>query len=91
MALIPCRGCGHKVDRSALACPQCGATDPAWKISRQVRNMIISFVQYAIFFGAFAYGALYVRDSIIPKAREFLNRPHGVAEQNASDNLEQRR
>lgn len=38
MSLHPCRGCGYQVDISAQACPKCGATDPAKKISRQKRE-----------------------------------------------------
>lgn len=38
MSLLPCRACSHLVDTSALACPQCGATDPGHKLSRQQRD-----------------------------------------------------
>ena len=47
MPLVPCRACGHQVDTSALACPRCGATDPAKKISRQrreLRNFVIQTI-----------------------------------------------
>lgn len=53
MPLVPCRACGHSVDTSALACPRCGATDPAKKISRQqreVRTLLMQIVLGALFF-----------------------------------------
>jgi hypothetical protein len=48
MPLIPCRACSHSVDISALACPRCGATDPARKISRQQRELRIFAIQAAV-------------------------------------------
>lgn len=48
MPLVPCRACGHSVDTSALACPQCGATDPGRKMSRQKRQAIAFTIQFVI-------------------------------------------
>lgn len=48
MSLVPCRACGYQVDTSALACPKCGATDPAKKISRQQRQAISFSVQLLV-------------------------------------------
>jgi len=56
MSLFPCRACSHEVDDSALACPQCGATDPARKISRQQRDLRIFLVQALV--GAVVFGAV---------------------------------
>lgn len=48
MSLVPCRACEHQVDTSALACPKCGATDPAHKLSRQQRSAITLTIQLVI-------------------------------------------
>lgn len=48
MPLVPCRACQHPVDTSALACPKCGATDPAKKISRQQRELRTTIVQLLV-------------------------------------------
>ena len=48
MPLVPCRGCGYQVDTSALACPKCGATDPAKKICRQHRQAVSLSVQLLV-------------------------------------------
>ena len=48
MSLVPCRACEHLVDTSALACPQCGATDPGCKISRQQRDRRRLVVQIVV-------------------------------------------
>jgi len=39
MPLVPCRACEHQVDTSALACPQCGATDPAKAAPGTIRKL----------------------------------------------------
>ncbi|MDR1709767.1 MAG: hypothetical protein LBS70_08620 [Candidatus Accumulibacter sp.] len=36
MPLVPCRACEHQVDTSALACPQCGATNPGQEASNRL-------------------------------------------------------
>lgn len=59
MPLVPCRACSHSVDTSALACPQCGATDPGQKISRQqreLRNFVVQLAVALLIFGGIAWG-----------------------------------
>lgn len=59
MSLVPCRACSHSVDTSALACPQCGATDPGRTISRQQRELRIFLLQLVVatlIFGGIAWG-----------------------------------
>ena len=80
MPLVPCRACGHQVDTSALACPECGATDPGHKISRQQRNAISSVLQFVLVAGLLAWGAWYVWHTVVPMARDLLVKPQ--AEQN---------
>ena len=40
MSLVPCRACGHQVDTSALACPQCGALATRRWVAREVHKLI---------------------------------------------------
>lgn len=75
MPLVPCRACGHMVDTSALACPGCGATDPAHKISRQQRNTINFLIQLTIILILLGVGSWYVLETVIPKARELIVKP----------------
>ena len=75
MSLVPCRACGHQVDTSALACPGCGATDPAKKISRQQRNTISFFVQLICWTAVIGYGGWYVWVNYVPTVRQFLAKP----------------
>jgi hypothetical protein len=75
MSLVPCRACAHQVDTSALACPRCGATDPGKKISRQQRNAI-GFIVQLLFWGTLlTLGGLYVKDTLIPLAKQYLVKP----------------
>lgn len=39
MALVPCRECKTMISTSAASCPQCKATDPASKVSRQQKKL----------------------------------------------------
>ncbi len=48
MPLVPCRACGHTVDTSAEACPDCGATNPGRKMSRQQHDLIVLLIQLII-------------------------------------------
>lgn len=48
MSLVPCRACEYQVDTSAMACPKCGATDPARKLSRQHRQAITFTLQLLV-------------------------------------------
>ena len=75
MSLVPCRACAHQVDTSALACPRCGATDPAKKISRQQRNAIAFVFQLIFWLGVLGFGGWYVVHTVIPMAKQFVVKP----------------
>jgi len=75
MSLVPCRACGHQVDTSARACPECGATNPGHKISLQQRNMISTAVQVVIFAILLAWGGNYAWRTFVPMAKEILGKP----------------
>ena len=75
MSLVPCRACQHHVDCSALACPKCGATDPAKKISRQQRDLISFLVQFVIWFCIVGYAGLYAWNTLIPIAKQYIVKP----------------
>lgn len=75
MSLVPCRACGHQVDTSALACPNCGATDPAHKISRQLRNVIVAVIQVIVIATLLSWGGWYVANTVIPMVRELIAKP----------------
>ena len=75
MSLLPCRACGHQVDIPALACPRCGATDPARKISRQQRDFRYFILQLLIWISLLGFGSWYVWHSVIPTVRQFINKP----------------
>lgn len=81
MSLVPCRACGHMVDTSALACPECGATDPAHKISRQQRNAISFVVQFAVICGLLALAGWFVVHTVIPMARDIIFKPQAEQQQ----------
>jgi hypothetical protein len=72
MSLVSCRACGHQVDTSALACPGCGATDPAKKISRQQRDGIILVIQLTIGLSLLGVGGWYVWHGVIPMVKHQL-------------------
>ena len=76
MALVPCRACEHQVDTSALACPGCGATNPGGTLSRQHKDLIKFVIQSAIWICILVFGALYVTTTLIPMARDYIERPH---------------
>lgn len=75
MSLVPCRACTHPVDTSALACPRCGATDPAKKISRQQREMRSFLIQLAVWLCLFGFGAWYAWAVAIPWAKQMYGKP----------------
>ena len=75
MSLVHCRACDHQVDTSALACPGCGATDPAKRISRQQRNVISFFIQFIFWIAVVGYGGWYAWVSYAPTVRQFLAKP----------------
>ena len=75
MSLVACRACGHQVDTSALACPNCGATDPGKKISRQRRDAR-NFVIQLVFWICLVFGSSwYVWNSLIPAVKQYLVKP----------------
>ena len=75
MSLVECRACGHQVDTSALACPECGATDPGRKFSRQrreLRNSLIVAIVWIILLGGAGW---YVWGTLIPVVKQYLVKP----------------
>jgi hypothetical protein len=83
MSLVPCRACGHQVDTSALACPRCGATDPAKKISRQQRDLRSSVIQLVFWLTVLGWGSWYVVTTAIPMAKQLLVKPQAEQGQTA--------
>ena len=75
MSLVPCRACQHQVDTSALACPKCGATDPAKRISRQQRNLISFIIQLVFWLFVLWFAASYTWHVVIPTAKQYLVKP----------------
>ena len=75
MSLVPCRACQHQVDTSALACPKCGATDPAKRISRQQRNLISFIFQLVFWLFVLWFAASYTWNVVIPTAKQYLVKP----------------
>lgn len=74
MPLVSCRACGHQVDTSALACPECGATNPGHKLSRQQRNLIVLLIQSVIVAVLLVWGGLYAWKTAVPMIKETLFR-----------------
>ena len=75
MPLVPCRACGHKVDTSAFACPQCGATDPGHKFSRQKRNLVVGSIQAVVIVIVLVWGGLTLWRTMVPVIKDILARP----------------
>lgn len=75
MSLVPCRACTHQVDTSALACPGCGATDPARKISRQQRDARTLIIQLVVGLSLLGFGGWYVWNGVIPMLKQHLVKP----------------
>jgi hypothetical protein len=84
MPLVSCRACGHQVDTSAMACPQCGATDPGHKLSRQQRNLIVSLIQLLLFTIFLTWGGWYIWKTTVPMIKEILFRQEMVTKNQAS-------
>jgi hypothetical protein len=74
MPLVHCRACNHEVDTSALACPQCGATNPGHKLSRQQWNFIVSLIQGIIVITLLGWGGWHVWNTTVPMIKEVLGR-----------------
>ena len=70
------------IDTSALACPSCGATDPAKKISRQQRDLRNFIVQTIIWLTLLGFGGWYVWNTLIPTVRQFISKPQTEQVQN---------
>ena len=77
MPLVACRACEHQVDTSALACPNCGATDPSRPISRQLRNARILVLQIVLGLSLLGFGGWYAWNNIVPLIKQQLIRPAG--------------
>lgn len=75
MSLHPCRGCGYQVDISALACPKCGATDPARKISRQQREARTFVLQLVIGISLLGATGWVVWHQVVPVVKAVLVKP----------------
>lgn len=74
MSLVPCRACGHQVDTSALACPGCGATDPASRISRQQRNAISFAIQLVFWLAVLSACGWYIWTTVVPMAKQYITK-----------------
>ncbi|MDR0577113.1 MAG: hypothetical protein LBI87_06165 [Candidatus Accumulibacter sp.] len=85
MSLVSCRACGHQVDTSALACPECGATDPGRKISRQQRNLIVSLVEFVVVAVLLTWGGLYAWKFAVPMVKDILARPEATVRDTGPD------
>ena len=83
MSLVACRACGHQVDTSALACPECGATDPAKKISRQQRDLLRSVVLAIFWIGLLGFAGMYAWNTLIPAAKQYLVKPQNEPAQSS--------
>ena len=77
MSLVPCRACGHQVDTSAMACPQCGATDPAKKISRQRRQAIAFAIQFVVGVSLLVGGGMYLWREFAPVIKAAIVKQSG--------------
>ena len=75
MSLVPCRACDHQVDTSALVCPQCGATDPAKKISRQRRNARNFIIQTVVWLCLLGFSSWYIWNTVIPMVKQYIVKP----------------
>ena len=75
MSLLPCRACGHTVDTSAVACPQCGATNPGHKLSRQQSDLIVLVVQLIVGFTLLFVAGNWVWNQVGPIVKAQLSKP----------------
>ncbi len=75
MPLVPCRACGHQVDTSAEACPGCGATNPARKMSRQQSDLIVLLIQLILGFVLLVGGGTLAWNAVGPIIKSQLAKP----------------
>jgi hypothetical protein len=75
MPLVPCRACGHQVDTSAEACPGCGATNPARKMSRQQSDLIVLLIQLILGFVLLIGGGTLAWNAVGPIVKSQLAKP----------------
>jgi len=75
MPLVPCRACGHQVDTSAQACPGCGATNPAHKMSRQQRDLIVLLIQLIVGTAVVVGGCTLAWQAVGPIVKSQLAKP----------------
>lgn len=75
MPLVPCRACGHQVDTSAEACPGCGATNPARKMSRQQSDLIVLLIQLILGFALLVGGGTLAWHAVGPIIKSQLAKP----------------
>ena len=75
MPLVPCRACGHQVDTSAVACPGCGATNPAHKMSKQRSDLIVLLIQLVVGFALLFGVCSYAWKTVGPIIKTQLNKP----------------
>lgn len=75
MPLVPCRACGHQVDTSAEACPDCGATNPARKMSRQQSDLIVLLIQLILGFALLIGGGTLAWNAVGPIVKSQLAKP----------------
>ena len=75
MSLVPCRACAHSVDTSAQACPQCGATNPGHKLSKQHSDLIVLLVQLIVGFAILFAAGSWVWNQVGPIVRAQLAKP----------------
>ena len=85
MSLVPCRACGHQVDTSALACPECGATNPGHKISLQQRNLISAAIQIVVFAILLAWSGIYAWRTFVPMVKEIIAKPQTAQTEQPSE------
>ena len=75
MPLVPCRACGHQVDTSAIACPGCGATNPAHKMSKQQSDLIVLLIQLIVGLGLVVGISTYAWNAVGPMIKAQLAKP----------------
>jgi hypothetical protein len=75
MSLVPCRACGYQVDTSAEACPDCGATNPGRKMSRQQSDLIVLLIQLIVGLAVLVGGGSLLWQAVGPIVKSQLAKP----------------